>query len=156
MKDNERLWQPTTCMLLYALVCSAVCTCVLHLHIGILTPRVRLLPPLPFLPHLPPCLSAPPRVSGTPVECDSRKYIMASMAGSNQETWSSCSINSINSYLQSGQADCMLDIPKVLVGGPVCGDGIVSESEECDCGHTCATDKCCTSNCTLTAGSLCR
>ena len=141
MKDYGNQQLVYSCILLsYTLLCVRVC------YIFIWYPHSS-------LPTSPPPL---PRVSGTPVECDSRKYIMASMAGSNQETWSSCSINSINSYLQSGQADCMLDIPKVLVGGPVCGDGIVSESEECDCGHTCATDKCCTSNCTLTAGSLCR
>ncbi|KAM5231305.1 disintegrin and metalloproteinase domain-containing protein 29 [Hipposideros larvatus] len=38
-----------------------------------------------------------------------------------------------------------------------CGNGVVEEGEECDCGalHLCIKDPCCQSNCTLTPGAAC-
>ncbi len=37
-----------------------------------------------------------------------------------------------------------------------CGNGILDENEECDCGSMCDSDACCNADCTLTAGSVCR
>jgi len=37
----------------------------------------------------------------------------------------------------------------------ICGNGIVESGEQCDCGQTPCQDKCCNSNCKLTAGSSC-
>ncbi|XP_059555489.1 disintegrin and metalloproteinase domain-containing protein 25-like [Myotis daubentonii] len=40
---------------------------------------------------------------------------------------------------------------------PRCGNNVVEEGEECDCGalHLCMKDLCCESNCTLSAGAAC-
>ncbi|XP_059555491.1 disintegrin and metalloproteinase domain-containing protein 25-like [Myotis daubentonii] len=40
---------------------------------------------------------------------------------------------------------------------PRCGNSVVEEGEECDCGalHLCMKDLCCESNCTLSAGAAC-
>ncbi|XP_069872062.1 disintegrin and metalloproteinase domain-containing protein 25-like [Dipodomys merriami] len=39
----------------------------------------------------------------------------------------------------------------------LCGNGVIDDGEECDCGSKklCETDPCCLANCTLTAGSEC-
>lgn len=40
--------------------------------------------------------------------------------------------------------------------GTFCGNGVVEEGEQCDCGLECDSDTCCDTMCRLTAGSLCR
>ncbi|KAJ3371340.1 hypothetical protein GGF31_003263 [Allomyces arbusculus] len=41
------------------------------------------------------------------------------------------------------------------IQGNVCGNGIVEEGEQCDCGTQCANDNCCTSQCTFKSGAVC-
>lgn len=80
-------------------------------------------------------------------------YIMFSQATdgsqSNNNDFSPCSRQSINSVLQSSRSDCF------TADGAFCGNGVVEAEEECDCGSRCDSLSCCTSDCTLTPGSVC-
>ncbi|XP_007948549.2 disintegrin and metalloproteinase domain-containing protein 29 [Orycteropus afer afer] len=54
---------------------------------------------------------------------------------------------------------CMRDNPQTgnILIGKRCGNGVVEEEEECDCGSFkyCANDPCCLENCMLSPGALC-
>jgi len=49
-------------------------------------------------------------------------------------TWSSCSISSLNYALSHGLDYCLNNKPTTVLGSSYCGDGIVEDGEECDCG----------------------
>ena len=52
------------------------------------------------------------------------------------EKFSQCSIDQMNSSLVKGSEICLRNIPKVLDQYlSVCGNGILENNEECDCGR---------------------
>ncbi|XP_045853383.1 disintegrin and metalloproteinase domain-containing protein 29 [Meles meles] len=73
-------------------------------------------------------------------------------------TFSNCSLSFFWAYTIH-EAKCTLYeiYTKDIFSKKRCGDGIVEEEEECDCGplQNCAKDACCLSNCTMTYGSTC-
>ena len=53
------------------------------------------------------------------------------------ETWSSCSVDSINASLtrtHNNLARCLHNVPQDFDGNPLCGDRVIQRDEECDCG----------------------
>ncbi|XP_022685714.1 disintegrin and metalloproteinase domain-containing protein 28-like isoform X3 [Varroa jacobsoni] len=70
--------------------------------------------------------------------------------------WSSCSIEAINVTFSQHMDHCLHNLPKRIVG-PSCGNGIVEEGEDCDCGpeNLCMTRCCDARTCKLTQGSVC-
>ena len=48
--------------------------------------------------------------------------------------FSNCSVDGLQKTLARGLGTCLFDVPKLLFGGSVCGDGITQHGEECDCG----------------------
>lgn len=57
--------------------------------------------------------------------------------------WSSCSIKQLQESLQHGLDYCLLNKPKTLFR-PSCGNGIIDDGEECDCGlPEFCNNKCC-------------
>ncbi|XP_034376854.1 disintegrin and metalloproteinase domain-containing protein 29-like [Arvicanthis niloticus] len=72
--------------------------------------------------------------------------------------FSNCSYNYFWSYTIQ-YASCLMEnmYTKDIFDMTHCGNGIVEDKEQCDCGSlkNCASDMCCMSNCTLTTGSSC-
>lgn len=79
---------------------------------------------------------------------NSRGCVMSEHVGREPATeFSNCSLKGLEETLSRGLGSCLFNVPQILVGGPVCGDGIVGGGEECDCGteQECADkrDTCC-------------
>ncbi|EGP91629.1 uncharacterized protein MYCGRDRAFT_67183 [Zymoseptoria tritici IPO323] len=88
-------------------------------------------------------------------------YIMNPSTTPGIEDFSPCSIGNICSALNRNSVDgsCLTSNRNVnLVTGQQCGNGIVEEGEDCDCGGEvgCAGDTCCNpTTCKFTTGSVC-
>ncbi|KAL0593680.1 Disintegrin and metalloproteinase domain-containing protein 29 [Plecturocebus cupreus] len=71
--------------------------------------------------------------------------------------FSNCSYGSF--WYTAGRSRCLIEhlYTKDIFSVKRCGNGVVEEEEECDCGplKRCTKDPCCLSNCTLTNGSTC-
>uniref|UniRef100_UPI00358EFA1F disintegrin and metalloproteinase domain-containing protein 10 isoform X2 n=1 Tax=Myxine glutinosa TaxID=7769 RepID=UPI00358EFA1F len=90
--------------------------------------------------------SGPSCTPGTSTRINEKEkgnYIMYARATSgdksNNNRFSPCSIANISLVLQTKQQRCFVES-----GQPICGNGIVEESEQCDCGYIDqCRDKCC-------------
>ncbi|KAG7274273.1 hypothetical protein CRUP_037200 [Coryphaenoides rupestris] len=90
-------------------------------------------------------------------------YIMYARATSgdkqNNNKFSVCSIQNITRVLEKKRGDCFVES-----GQPICGNGLVEEGEQCDCGYSDqCRDACCYDanqvegkKCKLKPGSICR
>ena len=90
--------------------------------------------------------------------CAPSQYIMGTtMLNPPATTFSPCSISVIDSFVSSSV--CFSNVPTGWTDvTPSCGDGIVQDGEQCDCGKVDCTgiDNCCNgSTCTLIAGAMC-
>ena len=84
--------------------------------------------------------------------------IMASQANPvPPRAWSSCSTSDLATFLGRGGATCLSNQPTQLFGSPVCGNGFVEGTEQCDCGAvTECTNRCCNAaTCRFSTGSQC-
>ncbi|KAH7731988.1 reprolysin [Aphelenchoides avenae] len=94
-----------------------------------------------------------------PCKCAARSCIMApSSGGANSTTfWSDCSLEYLQHALKRGVDYCLQNVPKTAFGGAKCGNGVLEDGEECDCGNTVACpNKCCiASKCKLAEGAMC-
>jgi Metallo-peptidase family M12/Disintegrin len=100
-----------------------------------------------------------PRSNST---CDAGgQFIMNPSTGDGVTSFSPCTIGNICSAMgrNSVKTDCLSDNTGVTtITGHECGNGIVEEGEDCDCGGTegCGNNKCCDPNtCKFTTGSVC-
>ncbi|ELV11683.1 Disintegrin and metalloproteinase domain-containing protein 30 [Tupaia chinensis] len=76
--------------------------------------------------------------------------------GSGRTGWSNCSFVNYFKFAYS-EASCLNNIPGISYLVRSCGNKIVEENEECDCGsrEDCLKDRCCQSNCRLKRGANC-
>ncbi|XP_036894614.1 disintegrin and metalloproteinase domain-containing protein 30 [Sturnira hondurensis] len=76
--------------------------------------------------------------------------------GNGRTGFSNCSYNSFLNFVRQ-KAKCLTDIPGVGYVVKRCGNKIVEDKEECDCGskEDCKKDHCCQPDCTLKPGANC-
>ncbi|XP_078540965.1 disintegrin and metalloproteinase domain-containing protein 9-like [Lissotriton helveticus] len=74
-------------------------------------------------------------------------------------TFSSCSVADLGKFVSIFKAACLLNepAPRVQMYPRICGNKIVDDGEDCDCGTAteCSTDTCCDSNCKLKEDANC-
>ena len=94
--------------------------------------------------------------------CDAgSKFIMNPSTVQGITQFSNCSLGNICSALgrNSVQSTCLSDNTKIAtITGQQCGNGIVEEGEDCDCGGTegCGNDKCCNpTTCKFETNAVC-
>uniref|UniRef100_A0A1I7RQQ1 Disintegrin and metalloproteinase domain-containing protein 28 n=1 Tax=Bursaphelenchus xylophilus TaxID=6326 RepID=A0A1I7RQQ1_BURXY len=94
-----------------------------------------------------------------PCKCASDLCIMSPSSGglSAATFWSDCSLENLQSALKRGVDYCLQNVPKKAFGGAKCGNGIVEDGEDCDCGSlTECPNKCCiASTCKLAENAEC-
>ncbi|CAM5074969.1 unnamed protein product [Natator depressus] len=72
--------------------------------------------------------------------------------------FSNCSRGFYFNTIRKPGKTCLLNIPeKKIFGTQMCGNGIIEDEEECDCGmdEVCLRGGCCLSNCTIKPGAAC-
>lgn len=75
---------------------------------------------------LPNCVCNAPKTQGC---------VMSARVGRQPATvFSNCSVKGLQEGLSRGLGTCLFNVPDTLYGGPLCGDGILGQGEECDCG----------------------
>lgn len=93
-----------------------------------------------------------------PCKCEQRVCIMAE-ADNHATKFSNCSYGFL--WSTSRRSRCMHDIPVAATlhppSLPHCGNGVVEQGEECDCGalELCEKDPCCLTDCTLRLKARC-
>uniref|UniRef100_A0A8C8VLB2 Uncharacterized protein n=1 Tax=Pelusios castaneus TaxID=367368 RepID=A0A8C8VLB2_9SAUR len=86
-------------------------------------------------------------------QCSGSTCIMHAKAvrSSGTKTFSSCSIADFQSFIANGEGECLSNKPHLNASyrAPVCGNKIVEEGEDCDCGtrKECRWNTCCQHTC---------
>uniref|UniRef100_A0A7E4VUE9 Peptidase M12B domain-containing protein n=1 Tax=Panagrellus redivivus TaxID=6233 RepID=A0A7E4VUE9_PANRE len=95
----------------------------------------------------------------TGCECPSPLCIMAASNGGYTylSYFSSCSLEHLKKSLDRKMDTCLMNVPKSVYGGAKCGNGVVEDGEDCDCGNlTVCPNKCCiASECKLADKAVC-
>lgn len=92
-------------------------------------------------------------------KCPEPLCIMSASNGgyANLTYFSDCSLNYLKHSFERKMDYCLFNVPKKVFGGAKCGNGIVEEGEECDCGNrnVCPNKCCVASKCKLAKDAFC-
>ncbi|CAL1542854.1 unnamed protein product [Lymnaea stagnalis] len=94
----------------------------------------------------------------TMCECRDDKCIMAATSGQiSPRRWSSCSQNALAEAFDLGMDYCLRNLPTTIYDGPICGNGLKEDGEDCDCGlpHDCGNRCCNATSCRMFAAAQC-
>uniref|UniRef100_A0A914HPN2 Uncharacterized protein n=1 Tax=Globodera rostochiensis TaxID=31243 RepID=A0A914HPN2_GLORO len=94
-----------------------------------------------------------------PCKCALQQCIMAPASSNINATsyFSDCSLDTLSSGFRRGVDYCLHNVPNTVFGGAKCGNGILEEGEQCDCGSTesCPNRCCVAAECKLAKGAEC-
>eukprot|EP00118_Oscarella_pearsei_P004829 m.21210 g.21210 ORF g.21210 m.21210 type:complete len:880 (+) comp28150_c0_seq3:291-2930(+) len=83
----------------------------------------------------------------------------SSVIGHPPSLFSQCSEQDYSDFLEAGHGTCLFNIPTGTFAGPICGNGLIEDGEECDCGTSAECGQlnaCCNiTTCTLQPGVQC-
>ena len=85
-----------------------------------------------------------------------RIYISLKISVNASSYFSDCSLDTLSSALRRGVDYCLHNIPKVAFGGAKCGNGVLEDGEDCDCGSTtnCPNFCCIAAECKLAPSKI--
>ncbi|XP_060129999.1 disintegrin and metalloproteinase domain-containing protein 9-like [Zootoca vivipara] len=85
------------------------------------------------------------------------RCIMAATGNPTCSRLSNCSRMVYYDAIRKPGKECLTDIPSHLVSRKKCGNGVIEDDEECDCGHDeeCQRNGCCQKDCKLSPGIEC-
>nr|XP_021483879.1 disintegrin and metalloproteinase domain-containing protein 26A-like [Meriones unguiculatus] len=93
---------------------------------------------------------------GRDCTCGRKGCIMAEYK-SDSDRYSNCSYNEM--FTLTGKRSCLHNVPDLIVPEkePICGNNLVEEGEQCDCGtsESCQNDPCCSEDCIFKPGAQC-
>lgn len=90
--------------------------------------------------------------------CDPKHFCLMHEDITKDSGFSNCSSDDFYHFLHDHRGACLLDKPwhqSRKRRAARCGNGVVEESEECDCGSACDSHPCCEPTCTLKDGAEC-
>ncbi|XP_050014939.1 disintegrin and metalloproteinase domain-containing protein 1a-like [Alexandromys fortis] len=90
--------------------------------------------------------------------CDPKHFCLMHEDITKDSGFSNCSADDFYRFLHDHRGACLLDRPwhqSRKRRAARCGNGVVEESEECDCGSACDSHPCCEPTCTLKDGAEC-
>ncbi|XP_029139882.1 disintegrin and metalloproteinase domain-containing protein 9-like [Protobothrops mucrosquamatus] len=102
-----------------------------------------------------------PRADGRPCGCNSTTqagHCLMHAATAERYALSNCSKETYFAFLQGPGRNCFLNWPKDVTPKKTCGNGVVEDGEQCDCGtdeQTCIINDCCQEDCQMKPGATC-
>ncbi|XP_004483076.2 disintegrin and metalloproteinase domain-containing protein 1-like [Dasypus novemcinctus] len=90
--------------------------------------------------------------------CNDRRSCLMHESISKESGFSNCSSDYFYEFLREHKGACLFNKPRHTGHtrrDATCGNGVLEDPEECDCGLSCASDPCCESTCRLKADAEC-
>ncbi|XP_004448246.2 disintegrin and metalloproteinase domain-containing protein 1-like [Dasypus novemcinctus] len=90
--------------------------------------------------------------------CNDRRSCLMHESISKESGFSNCSSDYFYEFLREHKGACLFNKPRHTGHtrrDATCGNGVLEDPEECDCGFSCASDPCCESTCRLKEDAEC-
>ncbi|XP_032954104.1 disintegrin and metalloproteinase domain-containing protein 1a-like [Rhinolophus ferrumequinum] len=90
--------------------------------------------------------------------CEDRPFGLMHETISQESGFSNCSSAYFSQFLREHKGACLFNNPRRRGRwrrAAVCGNGVVEDSEQCDCGTQCGSDSCCDHTCRLIKDAVC-